>query len=86
MQLAHSGLVNTKHDQKTQKSDWTYAENLQEGCFYRGKSPCGMQRARQGLVKCISDKIQSQISISGANPIEIYIKWGFGDYGGEVGG
>ena len=44
-----------------------------------------MQRARQGLVKLTSGKVEPNISISGANPIKIYIKCGFLGLGGRRG-
>ena len=52
-----------KH-QKTQKMpklNWSHAQNFQERCFYGGKSPCGMQRARQELGKLNSVKIQPKM-------------------------
>ena len=79
MQLAHQGLVDTRDYKRTQKYDWKHAENLQERCFYRRKSPCGMQRARQELVKLNSVKIQAKIMEFQANLNQLVINQGLGD-------
>ena len=38
-----------------------HVEHLQECCFYGGKSPCVMQRARQGLLNFLPSKIQPKM-------------------------
>ena len=62
-----------------------HAENLQECCFYRGKSPCGMQRARQGLVKFNPIRINFGIMGIGWKSYYFVNKLGFWGLGGPLG-
>ena len=71
MQLAHQGLVRTRNLRKTFENDKMHAGNLQECCLYREQIPCGMQRARQELVKFTSANIDLEIKQIGCKSYQI---------------
>ena len=73
MQLARPGLVNTRNVGNNQKCVIRHMLKISKNTFLSERRPqCGMQRARQGLVKLNLDKIQTKFKDDLSNSKQMF--------------